>query len=154
MNIAYCDKWSNVKKKPWKMIDENMAKLLHAKRQPYAAVLSENEQPRFVIDIANNSVSVNFFDNLIRKYLQYDFQEIEKGKLFLKTAIYWEYEDDTDSKISGMIFGYQENGNIVMEIRNLKTGESEERETHDSVERNWEDYPTFGQYLYLCKEER
>ncbi len=53
-----------------------------------------------------------------------------------------------------MILGYQENGHIAMEQKDSKTGEVEERETKDDVSRNWDTFPEFGQYLYLCKEER
>lgn len=154
MDILYCDKWSNIKKKPWTVIDEDTAKLRHTKHQPYTAILSEGSKPRFIVDVSDKSVSVNFLDNLIRKHLQYDFEVTKSGRLFLKTTIYWEYEGDTDSETLRMIFGFQENGYTAMEKRNLKTGEVEERETHGSVEGNWEDYPQFGQYMYLCKEER
>ena len=51
-----------------------------------------------------------------------------------------------------MILGYQENGHIAMEQKDSKTGEVEERETKDDVSRNWDTFPEFGQYLYLCKE--
>lgn len=154
MEISYCDKWSNIKKKPWKIIDEGTANLWHNEHRPYTAILSESNKPKFVVDVCNKSVSVNFLDNLIRKYLQYDFVVTKSGKLFLKTAIYWEYEGDTDSEISCMIFGFNENGYTAMEKRNMKTYEVEEREIHGSVEGNWEEYPQFGQYTYLCREER
>lgn len=154
MEILYCDKWSNIKKKPWKIISEGTANLCHTKHQPYTAILSEGSKPKFIVDVSDKSVSVNFLDNLIRKHLQYDFEVTKGDKLFLKTAIYWEYEGDTDSETSCMIFGFQENGYTAMEKRNLKTGEVEERETYGRVEGNLEDYPQFGQYTYLCKEER
>ncbi|GGI46391.1 hypothetical protein GCM10008018_16860 [Paenibacillus marchantiophytorum] len=45
-----------------------------------------------------------------------------------------------------MVMGFQENGHITMERRNAKTGESEEREVTESVEKNWEVYPLFGEH--------
>lgn len=154
MELIYCDKWSNIKKKPWEIIDEGTANLFHTKHKPYTVILSEDSAPKFIIDISDKSVSVNFLDNQIRKYLQYDFKVTKSGKLFLKTAINWEYEGNSDSETSCMIFGFQENGYTAMEKRDMKTGEVEERETYSGVEGNWENYPQFGHYLYLCKEER
>lgn len=68
--------------------------------------------------------------------------------------MFWQYEEETENETMSMIFGYQENGHIAMEQRDSKTGEIEERETEDDVSRNWDSYPEFGSYLYLCKEER
>lgn len=154
MEILYCEKWWIIEKKPLKPMSEESARLRHQKRQSYTAILSKNGQPRFIINIADKWVSIAFLDDLYRKYLQYDFKEIKSDKIFLNTVIYWEYEDNSDSEISTMMLRYQESGDILMEKRNLKTGEVEERETHDNVERNWEDYPLFGQYMFICKEER
>ncbi|WP_102691529.1 hypothetical protein [Rummeliibacillus pycnus] len=152
MEIYYCDKWSNIKKKPWNIIDENTAKTLHENSHPYTAVLSDGEQPKYLVNVTDKWVSVSFLDDFGRKYLNYDFIVKEDNRIFLRTIMYWEYEGDTQLK--SMIFGYQENGHIAMEQRDSKTGEVEERETKDDVTRNWDIFPEFGQYLYLCKEER
>ncbi|OAK34853.1 hypothetical protein [Bacillus wiedmannii] len=111
MEIYYCDKWFNIKKKPWNIIDENVAKTLHEKRHSYTAVLNDGEQPKYLVNV-------------------------------------------TDKWVSVRILGYQENGHIAMEQKDSKTGEVEEREIKDDVSRNWDIFPEFGQYLYLCKEER
>ncbi|WP_229757526.1 hypothetical protein [Paenibacillus marchantiophytorum] len=50
------------------------------------------------------------------------------------------------SELLSMVMGFQENGHITMERRNAKTGESEEREVTESVEKNWEVYPLFGEH--------
>ncbi|ALZ61232.1 MULTISPECIES: hypothetical protein [Bacillus] len=152
MEIYYCDKWSNIKKKPWNIIDENAAKTLHENRHSYTAVLSDGEQPKYLVNVTEKWVSVSFLDDFLRKYLHYDFIVKEDNRLFLRTIMYWEYDGDTQLK--SMILGYQENGHIAMEQKDSKTGEVEERETKDDVSRNWDTFPEFGQYLYLCKEER
>lgn len=154
MEICYCDKWSNIKKKPWNIMDENVASINHKNRQPYTAVLSDGGQPRYIVNVTDKWVSISFLDDFLRKYLHYDFIVKEDKKIFLRTIMYWEYEADTDTELKSMIFGYQENGHIAMEQRDSKTGEIEERETEDNVSRNWDVYPEFGEYIYLCKEER
>ncbi len=75
-------------------------------------------------------------------------------RFFLRTAIYWEYDDETDTEVSSLILGFREDGYIAMEKRDLKNGSVEERETNDTLEGNWDAFPEFGQYIHLCKEER
>lgn len=154
MEICYCDKWSNIKKKPWHIISESEATINHKNGQPYTVILSSEGQPKYIVNVTNKWVSVSFFDKFFRKYLQYDFIVKENKRIFLRTIMYWEYKDNTDIELKNMIFGYQENGHIYMEQRDFKTGEIEERETEDDVSRNWDLYPEFGEYSYLCKEER
>ncbi len=91
-----------------------------------------------------------FYDDFTRKYLNYDFEVMSEGKIFLRAAMYWEYDEETSS----LILGFREDGYIVMKKRDFNNGLVEERESRDTLERNWDIFPKFGQYLYLCKEER
>ncbi|HZG74193.1 MAG TPA: hypothetical protein VEY51_21875 [Chondromyces sp.] len=101
-----------------------------------------------------NGVSVGFYNDLIRKYLNYDFEVMSDGKIFLRTAMYWEYDDETDTEVSSLILGFREDGYIAMEKGDLKAGSVEERDTSDILERNWDVFPEFGHYIHLCREER
>ncbi|AZK45322.1 hypothetical protein [Paenibacillus lentus] len=154
MQIYYCDEWSDNKKKPWNILDEHTAYLHHQEKQPYTAILAEDEKPEYIVNVTKEWVSVGFYDELIRKYLNYDFEVMSGGKLFLRTAMYWEYDDETDKELNSLILGFQEDGYIAMEKRDFKTGSVEEREAKDTLEKNWDIYPEFGQYLHLCREER
>lgn len=154
MEICYCDKWSNIKKKPWNIINESTASIKHENHQPYTTILRDEEQPKYIVNVTDKWVSVSFLDEFLRKYLHYDFIVKEDKRIFLRTIMYWEYECDTDIELKRMILGYQENGHIAMEQRDCKNGEIEERETEDDVSRNWNLYPRFGEYAYLCKGER
>ncbi|MBL0385771.1 hypothetical protein JJB07_03835 [Tumebacillus sp. ITR2] len=154
MKLFYCDKWSSIRKKPWNILDESSAKLHHSKRESYTAVYCEGDKPKYIVNLTDSWVSVSFLDELLRKYLHYDFEVQAGDDLFLKTVMFWEYEGETDVETDTLILGYQSNGHIVMEKRNLKTGEVEEREAVDDVAKNWEKYPDFGDYMSLCKEER
>ncbi|MGN7765521.1 hypothetical protein [Paenibacillus sp. 22594] len=154
MKIYYCDEWSDIKKKPWNLFDEHTAFLYHQNKQSYTAVITEDEKPKYIVNVTSGWVSVGFYDEVIRKYLNYDFEVLGNGKLFLRTVMFWEYEEDTDKEESSLILGYQEDGYIAMEKRDFKTDSVEERESRDSLEKNWDVFPEFGQYLHLCKEER
>lgn len=154
MNVYYCDEWSDIKKKPWNILDDRTAYTYHQKQEPYTAVLLDDEKPKYIINVTNEWVSVGFYDDQIRKYLNYDFEVMSDGKIFLRTAMYWEYDDETDTEVSSLILGFREDGYIAMEKRDLKTGSVEERETSDTLERNWDVFPEFGHYNHLCREER
>lgn len=127
MNVIYGDKWSNAKERPWNVISESAASILHHKRMPYIAMLSENEKLKFVIDIANESISIWFFDDLGRKYLQHDFQETEAGILFWGALMFWEYEENTTSLNISMVFSFSKNGDLFMDTMNWKTNELVEK---------------------------
>lgn len=154
MKVYYCDEWSDIKKKPWNILDERTAYTCHLKHEPYTAVLTEDEKPEYIVNVTNEWVSVSFYDDFTRKYLNYDFEVMNEGKIFLRTAIYWEYDDETDKEVSSLILGFREDGYIAMEKRDFTTGSVEEREISDTLERNWDVFPDFGQYIHLCKEER
>ncbi|WP_040949822.1 hypothetical protein [Gorillibacterium massiliense] len=154
MHVYYCDEWSDIKKKPWNILDERTASLCHEKKQQYTAVLTEDEKPKYIINVTQDWVSVGFYDDRTRKYLNYDFKVMSDAKLFLRTAMHWEYEGQTDKKASSLIIGFREDGHIAMEKRDLNTGSVEEREAKDTLEKNWDRFPEFGQYHHLCQEER
>ncbi|EPY05638.1 hypothetical protein PAALTS15_18958 [Paenibacillus alvei TS-15] len=154
MQIYYCDEWSDIKKKPWNIFDEHTACQHHQKKQPYTAILAEDEKPEYIVNVTKEWVSVGFYDELTRKYLNYDFEVMSGGKLFLRTAMYWEYYDETDKELNSLIIGFREDGYIAMEKRDFKTGSVEEREAKDTLDKNWDIFPEFGQYLHLCREER
>lgn len=40
-----------------------------------------------------------FLDDFLRKYLHYDFIVKEDNRLFLRTIMYWEYDEDTQLKV-------------------------------------------------------
>ncbi|HDR6276317.1 MULTISPECIES: hypothetical protein [Bacillus] len=154
MKIYYCDEWSDIRKKPWNMIDECKAYLCHQNNEPYTAVLTEGERIKYVINVTKDWISVGFYDELVRKYLNYDFEVINDNRIFLRTAMYWEYNDMNEKEKTSMIFNFQENGYTVMEKVDVNRGLVEERENHDDLENKWDVLPDFGHYIHLCREER
>ncbi|AAT60140.1 hypothetical protein VSK70_04460 [Bacillus sp. WOD8 KX774193] len=154
MKIYYCDEWSDIRKKPWNMIDECKAYLCHQNNEPYTAVLTEGERIKYVINVTKDWISVGFYDELVRKYLNYDFEVINDNRIFLRTAMYWEYNDTNEKEKTSMIFNFQENGYTVMEKVDVNRGLVEERENHDDLENKWDVFPDFGHYIHLCREER
>lgn len=154
MDIAYCEKWWLTRRKPVNVLSKDSARQRHENRQPYVALLGGAEKPRFIVDLAGDWVSVDFLDSRQRKYLNYNFKETQPGRLFLKSAHFWEYEDDSDLETSSKLFNFNENGHIVIAERTTDTEDVQELETTAPVEENWEPYPQFGEYGSLCKEQR
>ena len=154
MKVYYCDEWSDIKKKPWNILDDRTAYTRHQKHEPYTAVLTADDNTKYIVNVTNEWVSVSFYDDFTRKYLNYDFEVISDGKIFLRTAMYWEYDDETDKEVSSLILSFREDGYIAMKKKDFKTGTVEERETSDTLGTNWDVFPGFGQYFHLCREER
>jgi hypothetical protein len=154
MNVEYCEKWWIGRNKPIHLIDDESARRRHECRQPYAAIIGGSEQPRYVVDVAGDSVAVIFIDRHLRQYLRYNFQEKQPGRLFLRSAYYWEYEGEGGSPVSTKLFSFCEDGQIVMEDHSVVTDEVRELEATASVDANWDNYPQFGDYTAICKENR
>jgi len=154
MDISYCTKWWLARKRPVKIMRESVARRRHENRQPYVALLGSAHEPRFVVDLAGEWVSIDFLDGNLRKYLSYNFIELRPGRLFLKSAYVWQYEGESDTKCSSKNFNFKEDGRMVVAERDSQTGEIAEFESITSVDENWEEYPAFGEYASLCVEER
>jgi hypothetical protein len=153
MITSYCDKWLANQRSALNVISEDAARERHGKRLPYVALVGISEKPRFIVDLAGKWVSVDFLDSRQRKYLSYNFKETELGRLFLKSAYFWEYVDDGDEVKSTKIFNFSEDGSLVVGVQ-VGSQTPEEYESMTSVEENWDIYPQFGDYMHLCKEER
>lgn len=154
MKVTYCEKWWLTRRKPVNVLCEDSARQRHENRLPYVALLGGIENPQFIVDVANAWISVDFMDNRQRKYLSYNFKEVEHGRLFLKTAHFWEYENDSDCETTFKLFNFDENGHIVIAERIAATGQVHDLETTFSADENWDRYPLFGEYLSLCQVDR
>jgi len=126
----------------------------HKYRQAYEAVVCEDHDPRHVVSVANDCVSVFFMDRKLRCYLEYNFQEKQPDKLFLTHALFREFDEDSAKPLAIRIFAFKEDGHILMEDRNLVNDVIQQRKAIFSVEENWENYPAFGDYASLCREDR
>ena len=148
--IEYCQKWFFAKKQPIKPISPEEAEACHRDGRTYCAVIEGFESPTHLISIADDWVSVHFFDASKRAYLNYDFKAID-GRLFLSMAAFREY--DARSTITrSTLFSFSTDGAVVMSVDDQE--EVRESETKASTVLNWADYPTFGEYGALCAENR
>ena len=87
----------------------------------------------------------------LENYLFYGFV-VKEGKLFLNTVYHYTYVNG--EKLEHTLFNFNENGEMYIERRNLKTNEIEEREGVVDVTSNWEECPKIGHYSGVIKKER
>ena len=154
MEIIYCDKWSNTRKKPWNIIDVAQAHRNHVDRTPYTALIQENGIAKVVVEFAKLYASVSWLNEFLDSYIRYTFHLIENDSLFLKVAYYFYYDKESHDMVEGIVFNFSEDGHVNMVKRNYKTGEIEERDSQNDTSINREKYPDFGEYDDLLKLER
>jgi hypothetical protein len=137
-----------------KLISIEQARERHASREGYDAILMDAGTPRYVVTVVGNFLSVSFMDDCGRCYLEYDFREKQPLQVFLTHATHREFIGDSDDLSNFKLFAFHENGEIFMEDHDEIAKTVVESKTQDSVAENWDDYPQFGDYASLCREER
>lgn len=97
-------------------------------------------------------IFVNFINDSQVRYLTYAFHRERNDDIFLNAAYYHNYEEGVEKELT--IFGFKTNGELLMEKRNLLSGDMEEKESRVDVSGNWDKYPEFGDYFRLLQLER
>lgn len=151
MNIIYCEEWSNIRKKPHKIISTEDAIIRNEKGEPYVAAIYVNDILERVISIDKESYSVGFYDENKLSYLFYDFSKIE-DKLFLHMVYHYEYMEG--KIVQHTFFRFEEDGKMIAERMDYITNEVEEKEGEVDVSSNWEPIPSFGNYSSIMRKDR
>lgn len=110
------------------------------------------------INHKNEHVGVNFIDSIGRKYLSYLFSETKpKEELFLSEVWFYEFQyEDADTMKSRTHFVFDQQGTIsyrIYDMINKKILDYESKEPMD-ISLLFEEYPKFGEYASLLREER
>lgn len=153
MSVQFCEKWFFAGNRPVKQMAMETARSRHLERRPYCAVIGGFAHPTHVVSVAREWISVHFFDESKRAYLNYDFKEIDEGRVFLSMAVFREYGSETTEIERSTSFSFASDGSVVMSVQEQR-GDLVESETRASIEQNWADYPTFGDYASLCDVNR
>lgn len=149
----YFEQWIRARNQGLRPLSQQEAGARHAAGGRYVALLYyENE--KFVVDVAGDWVLVMFFDSEDRVYMQYDFKLQKPGRLFLSFATHIEYEGENTQPQMAIMFAFKTDGSIIIEQRNMATGEAEEKDSHGDPAANWEAYPEFGDYRSVCRANR
>lgn len=152
MEILYCKKWWFARKRPIDILDEKTAYNNHIFGKEYSVVMSQSGIICCILDISLNDIFVNFMNVEGEKYLTYAFHREKEDDIFLNAVYYHNYENNKETEM--VIFGFNINGELCMEKRDLICGDVEERESIVDVSCNWDKYPKFGDYSSLIVQER
>jgi hypothetical protein len=150
----YAQRWLVIDREPLNLLTAAEAERRHGTREEYVALIGDPDAPSQVVALAGPWVTVSFLDAERRAYLVYSFKELRPGHLFLSQAIHREFVDASSEPGSTMICAFAENGKIIMEHQNRRTGETDARRAMVDPTPNWDRYPTFGVYDDLLREER
>lgn len=151
IDIVYCMEWALFKKQPHNILSEHEAKERFINEGTYVAVLYENNNVKYVIEIDEVSLTVRFYNDNLENYLIYGFVK-KNNKLFMNMACHYTYLNN--KKIEHIIFNFNENGEMFTEKRDYVSGVVEEKEAIVDISCNWEDFPEFGYYYDVIRVER
>lgn len=150
----YCKRWFIAKQRPIDVMTSEDALKLHQSGEPYTVVIRDSEgQPQNLIDVANDTYLVSFFDALKKVYLAYQFNVIE-GKLFLTFATHHEYDVETGKEVEKSVYAFKTDGSLHIEKRDYITSEVATANNDIDVSGNWEELPEFGSYESITKASR
>lgn len=153
--LYYCKSWFMAKKhvtEPW---SEAQAKAAHDAGQPYRVLVDSIERPFCVITVTHDFIAVEFLDQLLRPSLQYHFEEIERGKLFMIAATHREFVAETDSVARGTNYFFKPDGSVRIQREQLvPVRKVEEAKSHEDLSANFASFPEFGHYDDLIAVER
>lgn len=154
MSTQYCERWFYRGKRPIRPTDPSLARRCHENGEPYVAVVPSFEQPAYVISVARPWVTVGFLDAHLREYMTFSFHERKPRRLFMTMALHREFAGASDEVVRATTMAFEEDGTMLAEERDLASGDVSERRGRVDVSANWGEYPSFGDYGALCREER
>lgn len=158
LKIVYTKGWFRLHRKCLAEYTETEAKKMYNARKHFVVIIYDGDKPSYYIIFNNKYVCVGYLDDSNRLYLEYEFSEISKGKLFLKEVRYWEYKDDiSDEKLTYTRYRFTPEGDFGIEKVDSNNPDIKERMISKSridVSVMYEDYPEFGHYGGLIRKER
>jgi hypothetical protein len=162
--LAEMDGYNKTRYNRRKIKDENLlleaAKHAHDNGLVYYSTILDDEKPYCFLEVNRGFYRVSFLDELLRKYMSYDFtdnfKEVNADKLFLISITFWEFEGNTDKIIKVTNYIFKPDGTFITIVRDIIANEQINSEAKNKIDvsTNWEAYPEFGKYESLIKKER
>ena len=179
--LGFCKSWFEANRSATRVLSEADAQVRHQKRQQYTVAMGGFDAPEAIIIVVGTFVPVMFMDVLLREHLEYHFQELKTGSLFLSMAIkrvycpateemvakmqagrvakptqrWAQYIADIDKVIEGTSLIFKPDGRAVRQYEHFaEPYRFEETEFKADVANHWEEFPEFGQYEHLLKKDR
>lgn len=154
MEVNYFQIWHRHLRQGVEALSPDQAKARHDSVDGYVAVIGTPKHPECFIEIREGFYGVSFLDSALREYLMYSFEELESGMLFLKEAIFREYDGDNTRPARASAYRFQPSGSVSVESGAHPFRQVSVKESTTNVRRNWERKPAFGQYADIVRKER
>lgn len=153
--IFFCKSWFRAKKRPTEIWSMEQAKLAHEAGQTYTVLVDSPERPFCFLEVTKGFVGVCFLDKQLRENLNYQFKEVEPGKLFLAMATYREFDGDDERVVSGTSYIFGNNGDVNIKRETFLPEHCLETSiSRAEVSSNYAEFPAFGEYDSLIQIER
>ena len=143
---VYYRSWLRWRKRPGQWLDADSARYRHEHRKSYTVLFADNIRPAVVLDLRADAVRIALMDYHLREWMVGLFEVFDGDRLFLTEANYQTFRGKSDAFALQETHRFQEDGTVVKEERHFQTGHAAPRTITMDVSRNWEPYPSFGDY--------
>lgn len=154
MKVTYFQTWHRHLREGVDALTQDEAKARDEAGYGYVAVIGNPEHPVSFIEIHDGFYGVSFLDADRREYLMYSFEELEPGKVFLREAIFREYEGDSAKAARASAYRFDPSGTMSIESGAQPFQQVTVKEREADISRNWERKPRFGEYADIVRKER
>lgn len=153
--IYFCEGWFTAKKFAPEVWTEAQAKDAHDNGRTYTVLVDSIQRPFCVIDVTKKFIGVGFLDENLREALEYHFQEVSPGQMFLTMAVHREFDGDTDKVAKGTRYTFTQDGKLQIRRETfLPQHDLEVAHGQADVSGNYEAVPEFGKYEAFMRMER
>jgi hypothetical protein len=152
--VAYYEGWFRHAKKAVGPLRTDEAQRLDSTGEPYAVVIGDQDQPECFIEVSRGTYGVSFLDPLKREHLMYTFEDAGDGRVFLKEAVYREFDGESDTVAKATIYRFSRDGHVQVEKGEKPFRKAAVSDGAADVSRNWEPKPVFGEYRQIIRRER
>lgn len=134
------------------------SRLAHEQRKVYWVTILEDGIAKYHIVFTSVYILVTFLDDNGRKVKEYQFNEVEPGKLMLTFMDLYKYPDDSDNFNENLFYSYKADGSFAHVERFITRNGDKQHDyvAHSKVDisDNFAPYPEFGHYDELIREDR
>lgn len=157
---SYCVQWFRGQNCPSQMLTEDEARARHFANELYTALVGDALSPSCFVEVtAFRAIFVEFLDIKLRRYRDYEFQEVEPGRLLVTGCADPTFPNDKDPPDRATTYLFKPTGEVridrfVANPDGVGSRLVDSRMAQTDVTNNWEPYPDFGHYDGLIRLNR
>ncbi len=151
---TYCERWNDVLNQPFQPMSEAEARRRHETGQLYSVLLGDPAAPQALVEVRLETgyVAVDFFDDRLRRFVDYVYGERD-GRLFFKSTSERRW-DRKGSLRAAQSYDFKPDGHVYVTKLDAVRNMEETYEQWATVDDNWEEIPAFGDYSGVLRIER